>query len=410
MRISFLGDTMCEPLLLARSQNANKQYNFEKSFFLIKKLLARSDYVVCNLETPIAGSDAQYTQNLFSFNAPIEFAQALKLLGVNLVLTANNHCLDRGENGAKKTLENLTAIGLNHTGMFMRDDTQNYYISNICGYKVAFLSYTYGTNYLQNKELLSNNGPIKINMLSDYQTPPGIKPQLPTNNPLKKALLKIIPHETRIKIKKKLGLTYYHSYQDDYYEEEKVILPLTEMAQTILRAKNEADIVILCPHMGGQFNLKPGAFSELVADIALRCGCDAIIASHPHVVQEARVINGSPCFFSLGNFAMSPNSAYLLSENLPNYGIVVHLDYPDIDLTSPLKDNETALAPAVSFSIVRSIEKENDVLQVWPLLDLYEMADTPLQEQILSDANQIVKAVLKKDAADCLIQNEYFLG
>ncbi len=407
MRVSFLGDTLCEPLLLTRSKTKNGEYDFKKTFSRLNKLFAKSDYVVCNLETPLAGPQAGYTDSLFCFNAPLEFAEALKGSGIDLVLTANNHCLDRGETGALETIKELDSIGLSHTGTFLKDSKRNYHITEIGGRKIAFISFTYGTNFAQNHQVLSPNSPIKINMLANITAPPGKKPAPSSSSIIKKALMKLTSQETRIKIKKKLGMSYYQAYRDDHFNQESIAESVAQLITAIEAAKAEADYVVLCPHMGGQFNSEPGAFSKMIMDLAVEHGCDAVIASHPHVVQKALFKNGVPCFFSLGNFAMSPNSAYLLPDNLPEYGIVAHLDFPD----QP-KHTEGNLAKEdikVSFSIIRSIEKDSEQLVVWPLVDLFQNSDTVLKQRLLSDARKIVKAVSCKDDLIDTIVDEYVL-
>lgn len=408
MRISFLGDTMCEPLLLARSQTNDGQYDFTKSFSLLEGLFVKSDYVVCNLETPLAGQEAGYTDSLFSFNAPVEFGEALRICGVNLALTANNHCLDRGEQGALATLEALDRIGLDHTGTFIKTDSSNYFVAEIGKSRIAFVSYTYGTNYVQNHESLSQDSLIAINLLSEIETPPGQKPTQQTSNLIKKIILKLVPHETRIKIKRKLGMPYYHAYKDDYFLQEAITEPLAGMIDMIHEAKQEADYVVLCPHMGGQFNRDPGAFSNLVMDLAIENNCDAVIASHPHVVQKAEFINDVPCFFSLGNCAMSPNSPYILPDNLPQYGIVAHIEFPDT--SAEPKPRTSFMRPKASFSIICSVEKERDVLKVWPLKKLYENADNALQQRLLGDAKKIVEIVTGKRDTNATVLAEYPLG
>ena len=74
IKISFLGDIMCEPLLL-KAAKIHNTYDFSRVFLNVKGLLADSDYVVGNLETPLAGEEAGLVNELFSFNAPDEFAQ-----------------------------------------------------------------------------------------------------------------------------------------------------------------------------------------------------------------------------------------------------------------------------------------------------------------------------------------------
>ena len=48
-------------------------------FFTAKQNLKpnESDYIIGNLETPLAGEDAKYSQNHICFNAPDEYVDAL---------------------------------------------------------------------------------------------------------------------------------------------------------------------------------------------------------------------------------------------------------------------------------------------------------------------------------------------
>lgn len=49
------------------------KHNFLEIFSDIKEYLSESDYVVGNLETPIAGSDLGYSNKKVNFNTPEEF-------------------------------------------------------------------------------------------------------------------------------------------------------------------------------------------------------------------------------------------------------------------------------------------------------------------------------------------------
>ena len=107
VKITFLGDIMCEGPLLKAAHKEDGTYDFSECFQGICGLLTEADYVIGNLETPLSGEEAGYTktEDLYSFNTPIEFAEAVKEMGMDLVLTANNHCCDRGIEGLIKTLE-----------------------------------------------------------------------------------------------------------------------------------------------------------------------------------------------------------------------------------------------------------------------------------------------------------------
>lgn len=394
MRISFLGDTMCEPLLLKASEVSDGVYDFSTTFAALAPVLDNSDYVVCNLETPLAGVEAGYTDSLFSFNAPDEFAKALKSLGVNLVLTANNHCLDRDVAGALRTARTLDEMGIARAGSYLENESDDFTIIDIDGVRIAFVAATYGSNYSNNKALISDDAQIRISYLGDPASPIGAKPPLKENGAVKRAILRLIPHERRIALKRKLGLTYYRAYKDDYFEQSAVSPYLIKLAESIQSAKQQADIVLFCPHMGGQFNREPGAFTNLVMGLAKEYGCDAIISSHPHVVQKATAKDGLPVFYSLGNLAMSPSSVYILPQNRPEYGIVAHLDLDKSGINS------------ASYSIVKSCESPNGKLTIQPVTELYKSAEQVEKERLLADVLEITSVVGSDSVVDS-IQSEY---
>ena len=107
MKITFLGDIMAEPPVLKAAARSGGTYDFSGVFAPVKSLLGQSDYVVGNLETPLAGQAAGYSCTHLCFNAPDEYVDALLDAGVDLVSTANNHTFDRGYAGMERTLQVL---------------------------------------------------------------------------------------------------------------------------------------------------------------------------------------------------------------------------------------------------------------------------------------------------------------
>ena len=61
-------------------------------------------------------------------NFPDEFASAVKKSGIDLVSTANNHLLDKGKEGALRTLDVLDNVGLEHTGSY-RNQKAHYHFN-----------------------------------------------------------------------------------------------------------------------------------------------------------------------------------------------------------------------------------------------------------------------------------------
>lgn len=51
-----------------------------------------------------------------SFSSPDDLAISTKKAGVNVFLTANNHILDKGVEGARRTVSLYDSLGIMHTG------------------------------------------------------------------------------------------------------------------------------------------------------------------------------------------------------------------------------------------------------------------------------------------------------
>lgn len=395
MRISFVGDVMCEPMLMKAARAKEGSYDFSNVFHRVASLFERSDYVVANLETPIAGRERGLSRSLFSFNAPEEFLDSLKAAGITCVTTANNHSFDRGIEGALQTICALDRAAIDQVGMVEADRQLDPLRKEIDGVSVAFLSYTYGVNCLPNECDIADQTQVKINLLrpqADRQNPAG---NTGRRSFLKRILLRLTTKEQRIAIKKKLGMKYYSAYKDDVFDETTAAPYLEQLTADIVAAKQHADMVVCCLHMGGQFNAEPGRFSEYVAEQALQAGCDAIIASHPHVVQKALIEEGRPVFFSLGNFSMSPNSVYILPEHLPEYGLIAHLDILEDKIDS------------VSFSIIKIIEQDGR-MTVWPVDELFDALENEQDKVLLEkDVQKIYCRVTGSGLNDTIIRREY---
>lgn len=156
----FAGDVMVhDSQIEAAYRPEDGSYSFYSCFEPLKEITARADLAVINLETVLAGEELGYT-GYPAFNTPESLARALKEAGFDLVCTANNHSLDRGETGVLKTLEHLEAAGLKSFGTYSsREAREKPLLVETKGIKIAFLAYTYDTNGIplpENKEYLVN--------------------------------------------------------------------------------------------------------------------------------------------------------------------------------------------------------------------------------------------------------------
>ena len=209
MKITFLGDIMAEPPVLKAAKRKNG-YDFRGVFAHTKKLLEQSDYVVGNLETPLAGKEVGYTNTHLCFNAPDEYADALVDAGVKLVSTANNHVFDRGYEGMERTIRVLDEKGIAHTGTFLPGTTrQEACYFELGGTTFALIAYTYGTNY-EGQYLAEGKYEGTVNLLS-HQTSDTYLPGVWRGKDWMDKLFKKIPFvkDANVpgKLKKFFGLT-----------------------------------------------------------------------------------------------------------------------------------------------------------------------------------------------------------
>ena len=72
--------------------------------------------------------------------------------------------------------------------------------------------------------------------------------------------------------------------------------------EEIIKQEKMNNFVIVLPHWGNEYEPTHSATQEKLARSWIEAGADLIIGMHPHVVQDAQIINDKPVFYSLGNF------------------------------------------------------------------------------------------------------------
>ena len=121
-----------------------RQLQYDHSHFLddLRPLLSEADLSIANAEFTLAGPP--YT-GYPAFSAPDTYLSSILDAGVDVLLTANNHILDKGAKGLERTLKQygvFTGSGL---------DEEQYSRSNpllltVKGVRIALVNFTYGTN------------------------------------------------------------------------------------------------------------------------------------------------------------------------------------------------------------------------------------------------------------------------
>lgn len=242
--IVFAGDAMQHQGQLDAAKRGGGVFDYSECFTAVAPYIESADYAVVNLETPIGKKN--FT-GYPCFNAPESFAQSLVDAGFDMMLTANNHCLDRRDNGLRTTLDVLDGRNIAHVGTYRNKADREASLPKIVdikGFKVAFLNYTYGTNGIK----------IQGDVVVDYI-------------------------------------------------DRKLIASDVELA----RSKG-AEIVAACIHWGNEYQLLPHYSQKLLADYLCDLGVDLIIGGHPHVIQPMELRHSDKhdkdilLVYSLGNF------------------------------------------------------------------------------------------------------------
>lgn len=267
---SFVGDLMCHAPQFESARVSQDSFDFNPVYSEIKEILSKSDYTIGNLETVIGGRELRYS-GYPMFNTPEEYIRALKNAGFDILVTSNNHSLDRGIKGVFNTIDNLKKYDLLSFGTYKTEkDSDSILIVEKNGIKIALLAYTYGLN--------GNN------LSKDYQ---------------------------------------YSVKQIDTLQIKK----------EILKAKGtNVDLIITYFHFGEEYQQEPNNFQKDIVARTIKYGADLIIASHPHVIQTIELFENEKSkldqgfvAYSLGNFFSNQRWRY------SNCGVVLNFTIEKIN-------------------------------------------------------------------------------
>lgn len=224
--------------------------NFDHIFANVKDDIQAADIAIVNQEVVLGGIDLGLS-GYPCFNSPTQLGDSLVTAGFNVILHATNHSLDKGITGIDNTLNfwkenypDLPILGI-HDETFTDYETQDIYVYEKDGLRIAILNYTYGTNGIP----IPQSRPLIVNML----------------------------------------------------DEEKVALD-------IARAKEISDFVIVCPHWGTEYIYTPDSYQQKWTQFFYEHEVDLVIGTHPHVIEPVEWIEEEGndhrmlVYYSLGNF------------------------------------------------------------------------------------------------------------
>ena len=398
-KVTIIGDIMVEPPFMQQVEK-DGQYDFKPSFAPLKSVLAESDYVIGNLETPLAGEASGYTRELVSFNSPDVLVEALQAIGIDAVSTANNHSLDRGYEGLARTVQVLDNYGMAHTGTYEEGYTgeRNHYFT-IGDTRFALIACTFATNYGINHQNLEGSRSKCINMIHPITGGGRIYRPLPsyfaeTVSYVEGLLGRKMVWEETTRLKRVMQMP---RESVDAFIPDDLYRCFANVEADYREARKNADIVLFYPHSGGQFNIAPGAYTKELVRLSAELGFDGVFAGHAHTTQLAQYVNGKPCFYSLGNVSMSPGTFYSIPECLPEYGLAVHLYVEEKKIQK------------VTFSIFKMIQEEGVPMRIVPVDDLYALLDGEEKETLAQEVAEIYSRVTGQPDITAAPQKEYDL-
>ncbi|MCR1999159.1 CapA family protein [Bacteroides acidifaciens] len=277
LRLLFVGDLMQHQGQINAARTA-KGYDYSTCFEYVKEEINRADLAIANLEVTLGGKPYK---GYPAFSAPDEFLTAIHNAGFNVLVTANNHSLDRGSPGLERTIQLIDTLKIPHAGTYINSEAREKEYPLLLeknGFRIALLNYTYGTNGI----------PVTLPNIVNYIDTTIIAKDIETGKALK------------------------------------------------------PDAIIACMHWGIEYQSLPDKEQKFLADWLLRKGVDHVIGSHPHVVQPIEVRTDSLTndkhliVYSLGNFISN------MSARRTDGGLMVRMELVK-DSTTRLNNCEYSL-------------------------------------------------------------------
>ena len=281
LTLLFAGDLMQHQTQIDAARTPDGGYDYTPCFAAVKEQIQRADVAIGNLEVTLGGKPYR---GYPAFSAPAAYLYAIRDAGFDVLITANNHCLDKGQKGLERTIMLLDSLNIPSVGTYRTAAERNNRYPLVIeknGFRIVFLAYTYGTNGVRASAPNHVNYIVKAEMLADIRAAHALHP----------------------------------------------------------------DAIIACMHWGVEYKSLPNREQKELADWLLEQGVTHVIGSHPHVIQplELRKTNTRQhlVVYSLGNFisnmsAPNTDGGLLLTLQLEKYPLPLpHPIMPDIQ--SPLR-------------------------------------------------------------------------
>ena len=339
INIVGIGDTLCHSQNFKDAYDSSTgNYDFSPMFKNITKYFDNATIAVGNLETTLAGADRGYS-GYPCFNSPEELARDLKEMGIDILTTANNHCLDTGYTGLVSTLDTLDKYGVLHTGTSRSIEEQNTILyQDLNGIKTAFLCYTYGTNGIP----VPSGREYSVNLIDK-----------------------------------------------------------TFIKEQLDKAKEEgAELICVSMHWGAEYRLKPTAEQEDLAEFLIKNGADIILGNHAHVpepmeMKEVTLDDGTTregfVIYSMGNFFSAQ------TQNYTRDTLILNIEVRKDGETGKISIDKATYTPVYVYDNGTSAKDRYELLDIEKIISDYEAGNsnysTSMYNLMRSELNKITEIV-----------------
>lgn len=260
IRLMMVGDNLMHLSIVNSGYQQDGSRDYALLFEPIKEYIQLADIKITNQEIILGGNHLGFS-GYPRFNSPTELGDSIAEAGFNVVLHATNHAADKGIEGLLHCVDFWKKYpDVVMTGIFEEIDEENQDIGliEVEGVTFAILNYTYSPNLGTMPKWLQGH----LAMLCDWDKGTG-----------------------------KLDFKTIHP----------------DVLTDIKKAKQMADVVVVCPHWGNEYTFVPTVYQKQFAQQMTEAGADLIIGTHPHVIQpvewiEAENGNRALCYYSLGNY------------------------------------------------------------------------------------------------------------
>lgn len=357
-----IGDNLLHMGIVNTGKQSDGSYNFDFLFEGITPYLTEAEIKIINQETILGGNHLGFS-GYPTFNSPTEVGDAIAKAGFNVVLHSSNHTTDKRLDGLLNCVDFWanTYPDVLISGISDPEAETDIPLLTIEDYTFAVLNYTYGPN---NVVLAPEYMPY-LDMLCNYDTETGAI-DFTTLNP--------------------------------------------RVIEDIKQAKTLADVVIVCPHWGTEYQTSPSKYQKAFASQMAEAGADLIIGTHPHVVQPIEWLENTDghktlCYYSLGNYVSTQKQTICMLEGMA--WVTFHVTETGISITK----NNTGVLPLVCHYKSDPVRLEN----VYPLEQyteemalrhgIWQYGEVPLHLEELEQLSQSVFGEMVLTTVDIISDN-----